>query len=158
MYTSLFLPLLLPTLASAHFLLNYPQPLGYPDFDEDTEGDSPCGGRSITFADNDTSISVSGFQLATRTTHPQANWLLRATLDTAEPYNWTDISDVIMQSGLGNFCATNLSLPAEFVGKKGLIQVTQQAVDGDLYQVCLAHSSCYSCRQGVSMFTNVIVL
>lgn len=132
---ALLTTLLLPTTISAHFLLNYPQPLGYPNFDEDAEGTSPCGGQPITFADNDTSLTVSGFQIASRTTHPQANWLLRATLSTQEPFNWTNISPVINQAGLGDFCATNLSLPAEFVGKKGILQVTQGAVDGDLYQV-----------------------
>lgn len=121
--------------ALSHFILNYPQPLGYPAFNDDAEGDSPCGGQPIAFASNDTQITVGGFQLSSRTTHPQANWLFRATLSTQAPFNWTNISPVISQSGLGDFCATNLSLPAEFAGKQGLIQVTQGAVDGDLYQV-----------------------
>lgn len=148
---------LLPT-ALSHFILNYPQPLGYPNFNDDAEGNSPCGGQPITFASNDTNITVGGFQLSSRTTHPQANWLFRATLSTQAPFNWTNISPVISQSGLGDFCATNLTLPAEFAGKQGLIQVTQGAVDGDLYQVSFQSLSLLLSHQQRDNITRFFIL
>lgn len=133
MRTSLLLAAVLPN-ALGHFLLNYPNSLG---FDDDKEGTAPCGGFDITFGSNDTNVTVNGFAVATRTTHPQANWLFRATLSTAEPFNWTNILPVVSESGLGDFCLTDLKVPSDFAGQRGIIQITQAAVDGDLYQVCL---------------------
>ena len=124
--------LALVCLGSAHFLLNYPPTLG---FDEDTEGDSPCGNAAIKFGDNDTAITVGGFPIAIQSTHPQAQWLYRASLSQQQPFNWTNIVPVVQQSGLGDFCLPALSLPSSFANHSGLVQVIQSAVDGLLYQV-----------------------
>lgn len=132
MYKSLTLLALLPS-AFAHFVLNYPPSLG---FNEDDEGTAPCGGAEISF-DNTTDITVGSFSVASRSTHPQANWLFRVTTSTEEPYNWTNILPVVSQSGLGDFCLPALSVPASFVGQQGIMQITQGAVDGNLYQVNL---------------------
>jgi len=116
-----------------HFLLNYPGTLG---FDEDMEGTSPCGGFPITFGGNVTNVTVGSLAIALTSTHPQANWLFRATLNTQAPFNWTNLSPVISETGLGNFCLPTLSVPSSFAGQQGLIQVQQDAADGVLYQVC----------------------
>ena len=132
MYKSIALLALLPS-AFAHFVLNYPVSLG---FDDDAEGTGPCGGFEITFNETrDTNVSVGGFATTSKTTHPQANWLFRATLSTAEPFNWTNIVPVVQQYGLGDFCLQNLTVPESFAGQRGVIQVIQNAVDGNLYQV-----------------------
>lgn len=131
MRSSIALLALVPS-ALAHFKLNYPVPLVG---EEEQEATAPCGGATITFAANDTDLTVEGFQIAARTTHPEANWLFRATLSTQEPFNWTNILPVVSQSGLGDFCMTNLTLPSEFVGHQGLVQVSQGGDDGQLYQV-----------------------
>lgn len=136
MRVSLALITFLPA-ALGHFILNYPNSLG---FDDDQEGTGPCGGFPITFNANDTNVTVGNFAVASLSTHPQANWLFRATLSTQEPFNWTNILPIVSQSGLGNFCIPALSVPSNFVGQRGIIQVQQDAVDGVLYQVCsLAH-------------------
>ncbi|RMZ77993.1 hypothetical protein DV737_g4099, partial [Chaetothyriales sp. CBS 132003] len=126
-----YLGLALLQLSSAHFLLQYPPSLG---FDDDLEGNAPCGGEDVKFADNDTNIPVGGFSVSILSTHPQAQWLFRATVDQQAPFNWTNILPVVDETGLGQFCPTGLTLPQEFVGQNGLIQVIQDAADGYLYQ------------------------
>ncbi|RMZ79362.1 hypothetical protein DV738_g3304, partial [Chaetothyriales sp. CBS 135597] len=126
-----YLGLALLQLSSAHFVLNYPPSLG---FDDELEGNEPCGGQDITFADNDTNVPVGGFSISVLSTHPQAQWLFRATLSQEAPFNWTNLLPVVEASGLGNFCPTGLTAPEEFEGQKGVIQVIQGAVDGNLYQ------------------------
>lgn len=132
MRTSLILATVLPS-ALGHFVLNYPNSLG---FDDDNEGNGPCGGFDVTFGSNDTNVTVGSFAIASLTTHPQADWLFRATLSTAAPFNWTNILPVVSESGLGDFCLTGLTVPSDFAGQRGVIQVIQDAVDGSLYQVC----------------------
>ena len=133
MYTlSFFTLLVLACTTSAHFLLNYPPTLG---FDEKTEGESPCGEADIKFADNDTTIPIGGFPVALQSTHPQAQWLYRATTDQEAPFNWTNIVPVVNQDGLGDFCLSALTLPDTFANNSGLIQVIQNAADGMLFQV-----------------------
>ena len=119
-------------LTSAHFLLNYPPTLG---FDDDTEGESPCGAADITFSDNDTTIPIGGFPVALQSEHPEAAWLYSATTDQQAPFNWTNILPVVNQAGLGDFCLSALTLPDTFANKTGLIQVIQDAADGKLFQV-----------------------
>ena len=124
--------LALASIGSTHFLLSYPPTLG---FDDDTEGQSPCGAAEITFADNDTAVPVGGFPVSLQSTHPEAQWLYRATTDKQVPFNWTNILPVVQQSGLGDFCLPALTLPDSFSNHSGLIQVIQNAADGMLFQV-----------------------
>lgn len=139
MFKSLALLTLLPT-AFAHFVLNYPVSLG---FDDDKEGTGPCGGFAIptTYNASNTNVTVGGFATTSKTTHPQANWLFRVTTSTSEPYNWTNIVPVVQQYGLGDFCLGNLTLPNSYAGQRGIMQVIQQAADGNLYQVSLLFNS-----------------
>lgn len=120
----------------AHFLLNYPATF---DFDEDKEGTAPCGGIDINFTGNVANVTVGAFSVALTSTHPQANWLYRFTTSTSEPFNWTNILPVVRQSGVGNFCLPSLSVPNSLIGKQGVIQVEQDAVDGSQYQVYCYH-------------------
>jgi len=120
---------------NAHFLLNYPATVG---FDDDNEGEAPCGGFNVTF-DNSTNFYVGGDAIALTSTHPAATWLFRATLDTTAAGNWSVLLPAVAQQGLGNFCEQGVTVPASFAGQKGVIQVVQDAVDGQLFQVCLYH-------------------
>ncbi|KAK5077436.1 hypothetical protein LTR70_004964 [Exophiala xenobiotica] len=131
MYKSLALLAVLPS-TFAHFILNYPPALG--PFKDDDEGTGPCGGYDISFSGNVTDTTVGGFSVALTSTHPQANWLYRVTTSTQEPYNWTNILPVVSESGLGAFCLPELTVSPSFVGQQAIIQVTQGAVDGNLYQ------------------------
>jgi hypothetical protein len=118
---------------SAHFVLNYPTSVG---FDDDTESTAPCGGFTPKFNNaSDDSLPVGGFPVSMLSTHPEANWLFRATLDQAAPFNWTDLLPVVDEVGLGQFCLPALTAPESFAGQSGLVQVIQQGPDGTLYQV-----------------------
>ena len=122
----------LTKVTTAHFLLNYPPTLGFSD---DDEGTSPCGGFPVVFNSSDVPAQVDGFPIALRTTHPEGQWLFRATLSQQEPFNWTNLLPVVQETGLGDFCIPNFKVPAEFAGRSGLLQITQNAEDGLLYQV-----------------------
>jgi hypothetical protein len=122
----------LSKLAVAHFLLNYPPTLG---FDDDNEGISPCGGFTPALNGSAVEVQVDGFPIALTSTHPEADWLFRATLSLQEPLNWTNLLPVVHEVGLGDFCIPDFKVPAEFAGKSGLLQILENAVDGELYQV-----------------------
>ena len=119
---------------SSHFLLNYPPTIG---FDDSLESTAPCGSFSIDFSkDNVTDFHVGGDALAMTSIHPQATWLFRATLgEAATPANWTSLLPSIQQTGLGDYCEQDVTVPANFAGQKGVIGVVQDAPDGILYQV-----------------------
>lgn len=126
----------LASLSSAHFLLNYPKSIG---FDDDKEGTAPCGGFTPDISSGSSQLvdfHVGGDSLAMRGTHPQSNWLFRATLDGTAESGWQQIFPIVQQSGLGNFCEPQITLPSSWAGKKGVISVVADAPDGLLYQVC----------------------
>ncbi|KAI9665278.1 MAG: hypothetical protein M1829_005752 [Trizodia sp. TS-e1964] len=118
--------------AAAHFILDYPVSAG---FDDDGESSYPCGGFNVTFGANNTDYHVGGEAIALTTFHPQANWLYRATLDQSASGNWTNLLPVISQTALNGFCEPSVAVPASWAGKRGVIQVVGNAVDGLLYQV-----------------------
>ena len=118
--------------ATAHFILQYPDSLG---FDDDNEGQSPCGGFPVAFNGTEDSIPVGGFPVSMLSTHPAADFLFRATLDQQAPFNWTNLLPVVSETGIGQFCLPNLVVPSNFVGKPGVFQVIQKGPDGILYQV-----------------------
>jgi len=147
-----FHPLLsLFSLTAGHFLLKYPPTIG---FDDDNEGIGPCGGFDVVVNTTSAKLPVDGFPLQLLSTHPQADWLFRATTDTKAPFNWTNILPVVQETGLGAFCLPGLKIPSEFSGKPGVVQVMQDAVDGVLYQCAAVNfvkgsnssvsSSCYN--------------
>ncbi|KAJ9616855.1 hypothetical protein H2200_000575 [Cladophialophora chaetospira] len=117
--------------ASAHFVLQYPNSLGFSD---DDEGNSPCGGFDVKFGNNDSSVPVGGFPVSLLSTHPAADFLFRVTLDQKPPFNFTNVLPVVSETGLGQFCLPNLVAPADYAGKPGVVQVIQQGPDGILYQ------------------------
>ena len=122
---------LLLSQVSAHFILQYPKSLG---FDDDKEGDAPCGGFDVT-TNNASDFHVDGDAVALTSTHPQANWLFRATLDKTAAGNWTDLLPAVSESGLGAFCEPALTVPSSWAGSSGIVQVIQHGDDGELYQV-----------------------
>ena len=127
-----YLLVLFSSIVRCHFVLNYPTSLG---FDDENESDGPCGGVDIVFASNDTTVQVDGFAIAMMSTHPASEFLLRATLSKAAPFNWTNLLPVVSETGIGDFCLPSLSAPDSFIGRQGLLQVVQDGPDGLLYQV-----------------------
>lgn len=132
LFNNLLPTLLILTPISAHFLLNYPNSLG---FDDEKEATGPCGGFDVTYS-NSSEFRVGGDAVALTSTHPESNWAFRATLDkTGNGNNWTDLLPVVAQAGLGGFCEPGLMVPEAWAGQQGVVQVIQAGHDGNLYQV-----------------------
>ena len=124
---------LLPALAAAHYQVLVPTPLGTNIEGEET---SPCGGYTPDLSSTH-NVHVSGESFVMRSSHPQSNWLLRATLDPTANKDWVQIYPIFMQTGLGQFCVSDVGIPTDFVGQKGVVGIVANGGDGLLYQVCL---------------------
>ena len=121
---------------SAHFVLNWPPTAGFLD-EEEVNG--PCGGATVTVNSSSPEVQVGRFAAQIQSSHPTGNWQFRATLDTQEPYNWTNLS-MVQTEGPGIFCLNYLSAPEDFAGNAGILQVIDYSGDGTLYQVCPSES------------------
>jgi len=127
-----FLALAMISPSAAHFMLNYPPTIG---FDDSLEGTPPCGSFTVMFStDNVTDFHVGGNAIAVTSIHPQATWLFRATLDLNATTNWTSLLPAIQQTGLGDYCEPDVTVPSSWAGQKGVIGVVQDAPDGILFQ------------------------
>ena len=128
--------------STAHFLLNYPPTIG---FDDSLEGTPPCGSFTVQFGTNNvTDFHVGGNAIAVTSIHPQATWLFRATLDLTATSNWTSLLPAVQQTGLGDYCEPDVTVPSSWAGQKGVIGVVQDAPDGILFQVRSCFSSMFS--------------
>ncbi|KAL2130754.1 hypothetical protein VTI74DRAFT_5992 [Chaetomium olivicolor] len=127
--------LLFLSAANAHFELTHPPSLEGDKMNEGLEGNAPCGGGVADLTQNTANdFHVDGDSVAVILGHPQASWLIRATLDSRAAGNWTQLFPIFQQSGRGNFCQPAVTAPKEWVGKKGFISVASKAVDGILFQ------------------------
>ncbi|GAW11022.1 hypothetical protein ANO14919_003610 [Xylariales sp. No.14919] len=125
--------LLLAASIHAHFTVQYPSTVGA--FKDDDEGDSPCGGYSPSLDNIDTvDFHVGGDAIATKSTHPQTNWLYRITTDDISKNNWTQVYGIVQQSGPGDYCTKDVTFPSEYVGQKAILSIVGSGVDGVLYQ------------------------
>lgn len=115
---------------SAHFVLNWPPTAGFLD---EEEANGPCGGATVTVNETSPEIQVDRFAAQIQSSHPTGNWQFRATLDTEEPYEWTNLS-MVQTEGAGVFCLNYMSAPEDFAGKPGILQVIDYSGDGTLYQ------------------------
>ncbi|KAM0561967.1 hypothetical protein ACHAPJ_002408 [Fusarium lateritium] len=123
------------SLSLAHFEVKYPDTIGFKDDDEDK---SPCGGFTPDLSkDKLVDFHVGGEAIALRSTHQQGNWLFRVTLDEKADGDWEQVFPIVQQSGLGDFCQPQVTVPEKYAGKKGWVNIVSSAVDGLLYQ-CVA--------------------
>lgn len=128
--------LLLAATATAHFSINSP-PQKKPSNEAQLES-GPCGGAKLDFKSDDVSdFHVDGDAVAVTGTHPQSNWLLRATTDKTGEGNWTQIFPIVEQSGIGRMCQPVVTVPEDWEGEEGLIGVVANAEDGILFGVSL---------------------
>lgn len=127
----------LTTLANAHFLFNYPPSLEGSSIDEDKEPDAPCGAKTPDLSSDTTTTDfhVDGDFISLYAGHPQFTWLYRASVQEVSEGNWTQLFPIVQQSGLGDFCSTQVTAPKEWVGKKGVVGVAGIGGDGTLFQV-----------------------
>jgi hypothetical protein len=128
MARNLLLLSLLPA-AFAHFLLLSPTSLGD---DTTNQATSPCGGYTPDL-DDTTDVHTNGEAFTVQSSHPQSDWLFRATLDSTASKDWVEIHPIFQQSGIGTFCIPDVVIPSQFVGQKGIISVVGSGEDGMLY-------------------------
>ncbi len=119
--------------AACHFTVTYPETIA--QYSDVTEGTAPCGGANITVRNNTVGWPVAGFPVGLLTTHPQATYEIRAALANATD-DWKDMVPKLNQTGgVGYFCLQSVPGVAAWVGQDAVVQITQRAVDGALYQV-----------------------
>ncbi|KAK4987446.1 hypothetical protein LTR66_007591 [Elasticomyces elasticus] len=152
----------LVVVTSAHFVLQLPKSLGYNDV---LEAQPLCGSFDVASRNTVTDWPIGGSAVSVLSTHPKATWQIRAALanDTG---TWTDLIPSIAGAGLGDFCLPAVPGHAEWVGLDAVLQVTQSAADGTLYQcaaikfvlgdAAIIPSSCKNSTGPTASFTSVI--
>lgn len=123
-------------LASAHFTIEHPTPIG-----EGSDPESaPCGGETPDISEGSSQlvdVHVGGEAIALKLTHPRCTWLFRATFDENAENDWEEVYPITVQSGLGDFCIPQVTFPEDWAGRRGIISIVSLADDGTLFG-CIA--------------------
>ncbi|KAF3918521.1 hypothetical protein ABW21_db0207371 [Orbilia brochopaga] len=133
MHATPLLLLALPLTVQAHFVLRYPTPFGPSAANEET---GPCGGYTFSESTPVTNFHVDGDSIAYSSSHPDVKVLYRVVQGSnpaASNLAWDQVFPIIEQFGSGDFCEPVVTVPSSYVGKQGILQVVQNAVDGMLY-------------------------
>jgi len=72
MLSRVLLVLATATFSTAHFILHWPETAG---FDDDNEGNGPCGGATVTVNSSSPQIQVERFAVMIQNTHPAGEWV-----------------------------------------------------------------------------------
>ncbi|KAF3929270.1 hypothetical protein AA313_de0206682 [Arthrobotrys entomopaga] len=130
--SSIVLSFLAISSVSAHFTLRHPTPFGPSAAKEDY---GPCGGYDLDENTPVTEFHVDGEAIAYSSSHPDVHALFRVVEGTTANgnLNWSKVFPIIEQFGSGDFCEPMVVAPKDLVGKQGIFQVIQNAVDGLLY-------------------------
>jgi len=127
-----FLPL-----TFAHFQLKYPTARG---FDDDKEGNFPCGGFDDVQTQR-TNFSISGGPIQLEMGHPQTNLAVYMAIGDNPGTGFSIVAKPqLTVDGLGNFCMGSIAVPSGLNvadGTKASIQVVTNSDEsaGGLYQV-----------------------
>lgn len=116
--------------ANAHFVLQYPNSLG---FDDDAETTVPCDGFDATNRTGASSFPLSGEAIQILTTHPDVVFDFNVAL-VSDLNTWVSLGN-IHQLGVGTFCFGSILGYAPWIGQPAVLQLIQHAPDGLLYQV-----------------------
>ncbi|KAK6363597.1 hypothetical protein TWF730_001021 [Orbilia blumenaviensis] len=128
---SLLLSLLTVSVANAHFTLRYPTPFGKSAAKQDQ---GPCGGYTLDDSTPVTEFHVDGEAVAYSSSHPEVKVLFRIIEgNSPDGPNSFKAFPIVEQYGAGDFCEPRVTAPKSLVGKQGIVQVVQNAVDGMLY-------------------------
>ncbi|EUC50472.1 hypothetical protein COCMIDRAFT_922 [Bipolaris oryzae ATCC 44560] len=135
MLSNTFLALSLLPLTLAHFNFNFPRARG---FDEDKEGNFPCGGYDQV-SDQRTDFPISGGPIQLVLGHPQTNVAVYMAVGDNPGSGFSIVlKQQLMVEGLGNFCLGSVSIPKDLnvtAGTKASIQVVTNAhSSGGLFQ------------------------
>lgn len=119
--------LAIASLTSAHFNLEFPPAR---DFNERTLDQFPCGGFNTP--STRTPWPISGGQIALKMGHTQSNVevLIAVGNNPGSAFN-TVIRPTFLQTGLGAFCMTGLTLPSSINVTEGINATIQVITNGD---------------------------
>lgn len=136
MYYQLAFPaLLLGYMVAAiqgHFVLELPTSLGY---NGALEATAPCDTFDPTVRTTVTNWPTGGSAIAFITTHPSVTWIYKVAL-ISNLSTWVPLTRTLNQtSGTGFFCEPQVPRFFAWIGLPAVLQVTQNAPDGTLYQV-----------------------
>jgi len=120
------------SIAAAHFSLEYPDGLGGSD-EVSNENIPPCGGFIVSFGAALPNFSVGGDWVEINTHHAEA--LFRYRVAYEDNKTWIDLNPPVHEVGLGKLCIHTGTVPANFAGKKGVLQVVGDGHGGALFQV-----------------------
>lgn len=136
----LFSLLLVVPIASAHFLIDYPGTRG---FDEDTQGNWPCGGFDEV-SPNRSEFPLNGGPIQIHSTHTQQLYevLVAVGNDPGENFNHV-VVPTLLENGPGDFCFGDVELPSALNATEGM-NATFQIISGT------SHGGLY----GASSYTN----
>lgn len=121
----------------AHFQMKYPTARG---FDDDKEGNFPCGGFDSVQSQR-TNFSISGGPIQLEMGHPQTNLAVYMAIGDNPGSGFSIVAkQQLTVDGLGNFCLGNIAVPSGVKvadGTKASIQVVTNSDEsaGGLYQV-----------------------
>ncbi|KAI1769991.1 hypothetical protein F4818DRAFT_281303 [Hypoxylon cercidicola] len=125
--------MLLASSVHAHYTVQHPPTIQ--PFDDDAEGEGPCGGYTPVPAElKPTEFHVDGDTIATTLTHPEATWLYRITTDLTAGGNWSEVYPIFQQNGAGAYCNSMVTIPHDLIGQKAILGLVAKAPDGLLFQ------------------------
>ncbi|KAK6531316.1 hypothetical protein TWF281_008128 [Arthrobotrys megalospora] len=128
---SILLSILTVSVANAHFTLRHPAPFGKSAANQDQ---GPCGGYTLSDSTPVTEFHVDGEAVAYSSSHPEVKVLFRIIEgNSPDGPNSFKGYPIVEQFGAGDFCEPRVTAPKSLVGKQGIVQVVQNAVDGMLY-------------------------
>jgi hypothetical protein len=121
--------LLLPALATAHFVLVYPPSRNGQD--DEIEVNSPCSGKPVS--DNRTTIGSTSFPLALEMGHDES--VIQVSLSLNNDPSEADFNITLVQTfgeeGLGEFCLPMVTIPKSAGVKEGMNGTIQVVTDGE---------------------------
>ncbi|ROT38228.1 hypothetical protein SODALDRAFT_333998 [Sodiomyces alkalinus F11] len=151
----------LASTATAHFGLLHPESsLG--GADNQNQNDSPCGGYRPSEDDETVDFYVSGDAVAIIDMHSQSDWILRATLESDASGDWEQLYPIYRTTGSGRSCLPQVTAPADWAGRRGVVGVVGSATDGLLFScapVRFVNGSApdrEECRNGTSVSIRLV--
>jgi hypothetical protein len=131
---AVLLLLVMASIASAHFSLQYPDGLGGSD-ELSNENVAPCGGFIVSFGKSLPNFSVTGDWVGINNFHAESLFRYRVAFEDNK--TWIDLNPTVHEVGIGKLCIKTGPAPANFTGKKGVLQVVGDGHGGALFQVLL---------------------
>ncbi len=120
---------LLFSTTNAYFYLLQPPPIEGKNPELESEIFAPCGGGKPDLSHPTADFHVDGDSVAILLSQKQGNILIGASPNPNGTADWIQLSPIVRQTGEGNFCQPTVTVPKDYVGKKGFIGIVVHGVD-----------------------------